>query len=36
MMATPSMCQYAEIVFRPAVIRMSNTLIRHAASRKNA
>ena len=36
MNATPIMCQYAEIVLSPAVIRMSNTLIRHAAMRQIA
>ena len=36
MNATPAMCQYAEIVLSSAVIRMSNTLIRHAARRKTA
>ena len=30
------MCQYAETVFSSDVIRTSNTLIRHAASRKRA
>ncbi len=34
MIATPAMCHQAEIMFKPDVIRMSNTLIRTAASRK--
>ena len=34
MTATPTMCQHAEIVFSTDVMRMSKTLIRHAASRK--
>ena len=34
--ATPIMCQYAEIVFSSAVMRTSNTLIRHTASRSTA
>ena len=36
MNATPTMCQYAEIVFRPAVIRMLKMLMMQAQSMKNA
>ncbi len=36
MNATPTMCQYAEIVFRPAVILILKRLMMQAQSMKNA